>query len=191
MPYKTKTDLTKKAIKESFLKLLCEKPISQITIKDIADGCGFNRNTIYYHYDDLPGLVEEIALEAAERIIKDYSDYSSLEACLDTAVSFALQHKREALNIYNSSNRNVYELYLMNICEHVVESYIETVFGDVPVDMEKREILVRFYKCECFGQIINWMNYGMNYDITEQFHSLCELRQGFAETLVERCRTDK
>lgn len=191
MPYKTKTDLTKKAIKESFLKLLCEKPISQITIKNIADGCGFNRNTIYYHYDDLPSLVEEIAVEAAERIIKEYTDYGSLEACLDTAVSFAFQHKREVLNIFNSSNRDVYELYLMNICEHVVECYIETVFGEVPVNKEKREILVRFYKCECFGQIINWMICGMNYDITEQFKALCELRKGFAETLVERCQTEK
>lgn len=188
MPYKAKTNLTKKAIKDSFLNLLGEKPINQITIKDIAEGCGFNRNTIYYHYDDLPSLVEEIAVDVAESIIRDYSDYSSLEDCLNTAVSFALKHKRAVLNIYNSSNRNVYELYLMHVCEHVVDKYIETVFGDVPVDEEKREILVRFYKCECFGQIINWMNYGMNYDITEQFHTLCELRKGFAETLVERCK---
>lgn len=191
MPYKAKTNLTKAAIKQSFIKLLGEKPISQITIKDIADGCGFNRNTIYYHYDDLPALVEEIAIETAEQIISEHSDYNSLEDCIDSAVSFALEHRRSILNIYNSSNRNVYELYLMNICQSVVDSYIDTVFGSVPVDPEKRDILVRFYKCECFGQVIDWMNCSMSYNIKEQFHRLCELRSGFAEMLVERCRTDK
>ena len=49
MPYKAKSDLTKAAIKKSFLELLNEKPINQISVRDIAEGCGFNRNTIYYN----------------------------------------------------------------------------------------------------------------------------------------------
>ena len=94
MPYKAKSDLTKAAIKKSFLALLNEKPINQISVRDIAEGCGFNRNTIYYHYDDIPCLVEEIVIETAEKIISDYSDYHSLEACIDKMAEFALEHKR-------------------------------------------------------------------------------------------------
>ena len=41
MPYKAKSDLTKAAIKKSFLELLNEKPINQISVRDIAEGCGF------------------------------------------------------------------------------------------------------------------------------------------------------
>ena len=188
MPYKAKSDLTKAAIKKSFLKVLNEKPISQISVRDIAEGCGFNRNTIYYHYDDIPCLVEEIVIEAADQIIAQYTDFSSLDACLEKAVEFAIERKRSVLNIYNSSNRSVYELYLMKVCGIVVEKYIDTVFGDTHADPESREILIRFYKCECFGQIIDWLNCAMNYNICEQFSRLCRLREGFAEILVERCR---
>ena len=191
MPYKAKSDLTKAAIKKSFLELLNEKPINQISVRDISEGCGFNRNTIYYHYDDIPGLVEEIVIDTAERIISEYTDYHSLEACLEKMAAFALEHKRIVLNIYNSSNRSVYELYLMKVCGSVVENYLHTVFGDIQADPESREILVRFYKCECFGQIIDWLNCAMNYNVCEQFSRLCRLREGFVEILVERCRTDK
>lgn len=38
-------NFTKKAIRDSFVKLLNEKPISQITVKDIVEDCGVNRNT--------------------------------------------------------------------------------------------------------------------------------------------------
>lgn len=189
MPYKAKSDLTKAAIKKSFLKLLNEKPISQISVRDIAEGCGFNRNTIYYHYDDIPCLVEEIVIEAADHIIAQYSDFSSLEACLEKAVEYALTHKRSVLNIYNSSNRSVYELYLMKVCGAVVEKYISTVFGNTNADPDSLETLIRFYKCESFGQIIDWLNCAMNYNLCEQFNKLCKLREGFAEILVERCRT--
>lgn len=191
MPYRAKSDLTRGAIKKSFLELLSRKPIGQISVRDITDNCGFNRNTFYYHYEDIPALVEEIVVETADKIITEYADYSSLEACLETMAGYALAHKRALLNLYDASNRSLFELYLMKACQSAVESYLRTAFGGVRVDPESREILVRFYKCECFGQIIDWLNCGMNYNICGQFSRLCRLREGFAETLVERCRLDE
>ena len=43
-------NFTKKAIKDTFISLLKTKPFNQITVKDIVDECGVNRNTFYYHY---------------------------------------------------------------------------------------------------------------------------------------------
>ena len=69
---------TKKAIRDSFVKLLNEKPLSQITIRDIVDDCGVNRNTFYYYYQDLPQLVESVVDEDAERIIRGHPTIDSL-----------------------------------------------------------------------------------------------------------------
>ena len=41
---------TRKAIKETFITLLEERPISEITVKDIVETCGINRNSFYYHF---------------------------------------------------------------------------------------------------------------------------------------------
>ena len=60
------SSFTKNAIKSSFLKLLEEKPLSQITVKMIVEDCGINRNSFYYHYADIPALMEEIAHDDAE-----------------------------------------------------------------------------------------------------------------------------
>ena len=46
----------KREIKNSFIKLLTERPISQITVKDIVEDCGVNRNSFYYHFQ--PSLVQ-------------------------------------------------------------------------------------------------------------------------------------
>ena len=63
-------NFTKKAIRASFIKLLNEKPLTQITVRDIVEDCGVNRNTFYYYYQDLPQLMENIVNEDAERIIR-------------------------------------------------------------------------------------------------------------------------
>lgn len=102
---------TKKAIRDSFVKLLNEKPLSQITIRDIVDDCGVNRNTFYYYYQDLPQLVESIVDEDAERIIRGYPTIDSLDDCINAALEFALANQKAVLHIYHSVNRDIYEQY--------------------------------------------------------------------------------
>ena len=41
------TTLTKRAIKESFVNLLNERPLNKISVRDITDKCGINRNSFY------------------------------------------------------------------------------------------------------------------------------------------------
>ena len=61
-------NFTEKAIKEAFVELLGEKPLSRITVKDIVERCGINRNSFYYHFRDIPSLIEEIVTEEAEEL---------------------------------------------------------------------------------------------------------------------------
>ena len=61
----------KREIKNSFIKLLTERPISQITVKDIVEDCGVNRNSFYYHFQDIPSLLEEIIVEMTAKVIEN------------------------------------------------------------------------------------------------------------------------
>lgn len=65
-------NFTRRAIKEAFIKLLEQRLLNAMTVKDIIEECGINRNSFYYHYQDLPALIEEIIKEEAESIIRAY-----------------------------------------------------------------------------------------------------------------------
>ena len=62
-------NFTRNAIIASFLKLLEERPLNKITIKDIVEDCGINRNSFYYHFQDIPALLGEIVSGEIDRII--------------------------------------------------------------------------------------------------------------------------
>lgn len=49
-------NFTEKAIRSAFLELLDQRPLNKITVKDITERCGINRNSFYYHYQDVPTL---------------------------------------------------------------------------------------------------------------------------------------
>lgn len=178
---------TKQAIKAAFMKLLDERPLNQITVKDIVTECGISRNSFYYHYSDIPAMITEIIIERADDITAQYGSVDTLEECLRAAVQFAQENKRAILHIYRSISRDQVEEYLMRICRYTVERYIETAIGQVPVLDEDREIIIRFVQCECFGQAVAWLNSGMRYDIEAQFSRLCVLIHGMIDELVRRC----
>ena len=51
---------TRQAIQSSFCRLLAEKPLNKISVRDIVEDCGINRNSFYYHFQDIPTLIGEI-----------------------------------------------------------------------------------------------------------------------------------
>ncbi len=63
-------NFTARAIKASFIKLLNERPLSKISVRDIVEDCGINRNSFYYHFQDIPALIEEIITEQTKTIIR-------------------------------------------------------------------------------------------------------------------------
>lgn len=174
----------KESIMASFVKLLEERPLREITVKDIVQDCGVNRNSFYYHFKDIPALLEEIITDYADHIIADQGD--SLAGCLNAAARFAQERRQLLTHINQSAHRHHFELCLMNVCRRVVERYAAAAFDRVPIRAEDREVLVRFYQCEFFGQIMEWLNSGMRYDIGRQFQRLCQLADGVTKLMLER-----
>ena len=170
------SNLTQKAIQNSFIKLLDSKPIDRITIKDITSDCGISRNTFYYHYADLPALVEELLTDYAEELMMAYPSIDSLEECLNVGARYVLENRRAANHIYNSSHRYIYERCLTKVLRRVVAEYFEMALPAQDFSDEEREILIDYYKCLCCGIIVDWCEKGMREDYADDFHKLIELR---------------
>lgn len=181
-------DFTKRAIKKSFWELLNEQPLTQISVRDIVEKCGINRNTFYYHFQDIPSLIEEIVMDAANALIQQHPSISSIDEGVEAAFRFTLDNKKAILHICNSVNRNIYEQYLMRICEYVVTAYFDTVFEKDIISKSDRDIIILFTKCELFGLSIDWINTGMQDDAIEKLKHLLLLCSGLSSEMIKRCK---
>ncbi len=180
-------NFTKNAIRASFLKLLDERPLSKITVKDITDDCGINRNSFYYHYQDIPSLIQEVFTEEIERIIREHPSIDSLEECIAIASAFAMENKRAILHIYNSVSRDIFEQYLWRACEETVITYFRTAFPDAKLAPEDRDVLLHYHTCNTFGIVSGWLNSGMRFDMNSFSSRLCDITRGMLAEMIHRC----
>jgi AcrR family transcriptional regulator len=178
-------NFTRNAIREAFIKLLEERPFTEITVKDIAETCGINRNSFYYHYQDIPALLEEIAMEAADEFIQKYPTVNSMVECFDALIEFASQHKRAIMHIFRSVNREVFEHYLMVVSEHFVRVYVDTALEGRPIGEPDREAIIRYYKCVCFGLTIDWLGGGMNAEDVQSVRGVLLAQKNLAVEIAQ------
>ena len=101
------------AIQESFLKLALRKPVDRITVKEIVEDCDINRNSFYYHFEDLPDLIEKVVEERILNIEQLKVDNQSLEDYSLAVVQAMINNQELIRNIYNSKSRALFERCLL------------------------------------------------------------------------------
>ncbi|WP_101911350.1 TetR/AcrR family transcriptional regulator [Marasmitruncus massiliensis] len=74
---------TKKAIKTALIKLMGEKDVSQITIKELAEEADINRKTFYIHYNGIHDILDEIENGLISGLLAILGQKDILEICQD------------------------------------------------------------------------------------------------------------
>ncbi len=112
---------THKKIRDTFLALLREKNLEDITITEICNNLNISRGTFYVHYTDVYDLMEK-----TERVISEEMQHRFLEAQKISTREAFLELFRFA-----RENRNFYQIYLeRGQSMHMMEQFSVDDFKD-------------------------------------------------------------
>lgn len=157
---------TEKAIIDAFWQLLEEKPYNKITVQNIVERCQVNRNTFYYHFQDIPTLAERSIQDWTESVIEKNFRLGSPENCIIPITQEMISRKTAIIHLFHSGNRESFMRYLNEISQNFVQFYIDNVTKDVDISAEDKETLAWYYKCTFVGIIIDWLDSKASYDLT-------------------------
>ena len=106
------SSFTKKAITEAFLRLIGKKTLEKITVRDIVDECGINRNTFYYHFQDMYAVLEGLCSDVIEQLPANASLSETLVAFLETMGDFAAAYPRSTYGLVLSLGYDGFYRYM-------------------------------------------------------------------------------
>ncbi len=148
---------TKKAIVDTFVKLLNEKPLSKITVKEIIEECEINRNTFYYYFENIYTLVDYLFCTEIQKLqeITDISD-TLCDEC-EIVLDLLKNNKRALKHIYESPNRDLLEHYFSKALDKAMLDFIRSLFKDINADEDDIQFLARYHKYALVGYIFDWL----------------------------------
>ena len=118
--------LTEKALAASLKKLLEKKTLDKITVKDITDDCGVNRQTFYYHFHDVYDLVEWIFTEEAKKFMNSCVEGRDWKESIEALMDRLLDDKSFIMNTFYSVNRRQLEKFMQNLARPAIADIAQT-----------------------------------------------------------------
>ena len=155
------SQVTKRALEASLKHLLLQKPLNKITINDIAEDCGINRMTFYYHFKDIYDLVEWCCEEDASRALAGKKTYETWQQGLLQIFEAVQDNKPFILNVYRSVSRERMENYLYSLIYQLIEGVVEEKSVNMKVSAEQKKFIADFYKYSFVGIMLDWVKRGM------------------------------
>lgn len=185
------SQVTKRALEASLKHLLLQKPLNKITINDIAEDCGINRMTFYYHFKDIYDLVEWSCQEDASRALAGKKTYETWQQGLLQIFEAVQENKPFILNVYHCVSREQVEAYLYKVTYQLLEDVVEEQAAGMSVRQEDKAFIATLYKYMFVGLMLDWIKDGMKGNPQLIVEHLEQVIHGSVKTALERLRTDK
>lgn len=185
------TQTTKKALAGSLKKLLFQKPLNKITVIDIVDDCGVNRQTFYYHFQDIYDLVEWIYYNETKKALDGKRTYSDWQEGFLHVLEYILENKAFVINTYNSISREHLERHLYSITYNLLAGVIDEKAAGIPIRDTDKKFVADFYKFAFVGLVLDWIQSGMKENPEDIIKRLQVLIRDHITTALERFRTDR
>ena len=182
---------TKRALEASLKHLLLKKPLDKITINDIAEDCGINRMTFYYHFKDIYDLIEWSCVEDAARALEGKNTYDTWQQGFLQIFEAVLANKPFIMNVYHSVSREQVELYLYKLTFNLLIGVIEEKAAGMAVSDEDKKFIADFYKYAFVGIMLEWISGGMKEDPKCIVEHLSILIHGDITRALDNFRMDK
>ena len=185
------SDLTKRALEQSLKNLLLQKPLSKITISDIADDCGINRMTFYYHFKDIYDLIEWSCEEDARKALEGKKTYDTWQQGLLQIFEAVQENKVFILNVYRSISREQVENYLYKLTYQLLIGVVHEQAEGMSVREEDQDFIATVYKYAFVGLMLDWIKNDMKADPALLVDRLAAVIHGNVAAAPERLRIDK
>lgn len=175
--------ITKKAIAAGLKELMKVKNFEKITVSDITEFCGLNRQTFYYHFQDKYELVNWIYYnETIVSVVHDLT-YENWDEKVNQMLTLMKNEDYFYVNTLKVNVENDFKEYLFRITVELFTDIIQSITNQKNIDEEEIKFIAEFYSYGIVGMIISWAQRGMKEEpeyITEHLKKLVNGTERFA-----------
>ena len=152
----------KELIMASAVSLLEQHNYKEISVLDIVADSKVNRNTFYYHFKDMPALIEELVRRCIERVFDDNT--LSLEEKLRRLVLALYENRKRVMHVHRYVDMAVFNEGLERSCAYLMERVFDCSSLIQNYSEEKKNCIFAMGKSCAFGLCSAWF---MN-DVSEE-----------------------
>lgn len=188
MKYEVTSLNTKKLIANSLKKAMKEKPLSKITVSELIRDCGINRNTFYYHFDDIYDLLHWMFANDVIDEVKKFDFIPDSKEAIAYIMDYVEKNDVILNCAYDSVGRDEMKRFFYDDFVTIVTSIVESAEreNNITLNADFKQFVCEFYTEALAGILIDWIKKRKNRNREEMIqHLFFLLKSAITANLVE------
>lgn len=174
---------TKLALANALKAQLQKRFLDDITVKGLVEACEVNRQTFYYHFQDIYDLLCWLLEHEAERALEGTACWQD---ALLAMFRYAQDNHLVIHHIYCSGGREYLEAQIRRVSRAVVAANLEPAASRLSLSREDREFLTDLFMYAVSGMMLGWFAGEMREEPEDIVERLSRLMDGAARQAAER-----
>ena len=183
----------KYALAQSLKKLLSTRKLDKITVKDIAEHCGVNRQTIYYYFRDINDVLEGNFCDATERLIRSGLDHGDWRSGVKAVTEYLQENRTLVWNAYHSiSHESVSEFLKRTLRPHILSAVREEAKGlEWEPCQENVDFVADIFTLTAAGIVMEWIGTQRMEGTEERLNELFTAMDGSVSLMLRNLENAK
>jgi len=157
----SESQITKKALALSIKELMKTIPLAKISIRQIAENCGVNRQTFYYHFKDKFDLVNWIYYTEVIENLAGCTTYAHWTDGMYKTLTYFMNNKSFYTNALNTPGQNAFDGYLFKETYDLIMGVVNDISLGIEVSTTDKNFIADFYTHAFVGITVQWIKSSM------------------------------
>ena len=146
---------TKLALANALKKLLQKKFLDDITVKELVEECEVNRQTFYYHFQDIYDLLRWFLEHETSEALRGADCWQD---ALRAAFRYVQDNHLAIYHVYRSSGRDHLDCHFFSLARAITASTLAESARDLPLPERELDFLADFYMYAIAGMMMGWLS---------------------------------
>lgn len=153
-----KSQRTKTQLGQALKDLVSVKPLDKISIKEITDSCHMNRQTFYYHFEDIYDLMEWLLQKEAFSIITQHQGSQLWERGVKDLFKYLHDNKAFCRNSIKAlGNEYLYRFFYDDLYQLVYRT-IDDLRLDIPISDDEIAFTAQYHVLSFASLLTAWIS---------------------------------
>ena len=180
------SDITKNALANSLTELMAATPLDKITVRMLVENCGLNRQTFYYHFQDIYDLLDWTLQEDIHRLIANEIELDNWEESIAALFAYMQANRLLILNAFHSLERDTLEHEVFKLLSPLLHRLFSAQSGFDRLCEADQDFIVSVYGLGIAGLLLRWIGTNMLAPPEPLIRQLYRLADGSLEGIVQR-----
>lgn len=155
------SQLVEQSMADALKKIMKEKPIKMISVKEITDECYIARHTFYNHFHDIYELLGWMYDREVIDRLEPYCTPKDWKIALRMVLDYTYTNRDICMNTFNSLGREHLEHFLYETFMQVLKPVVTEIGKKLTVAENYQSECVKFYAEVLVGVFIAWLKHDL------------------------------